>query len=207
MRCIEKSSGRKGPPNVLIYEVWRRDLRSHRETDQRDGGIIGHSGVEACQRVRLVSPCLHRNPPRVIIDIAPCRLSHFFVKDSELNGTDTIIRQLEQLASSIDRALTALRGITNQDSGAVAATSAGVVQRKRRRMSAAARKRIGDAARRRWAAMHAAQGSAKPATVKRRKRRLSPEGRQRIVEATKRRWAAKRAADAAAQAKRARKTA
>jgi hypothetical protein len=124
-----------------------------------------------------------------------------------LNGTDTIIRQLEQLASGIDRALTALRGITDQDGRVVAATPSGVVQRKRRRMSAAARKRIGDAARKRWAAVRAAQGSAKPATVKRRRRRLTSEGRQRVIEATKRRWALKRAADAAALGKRARKTA
>ena len=116
-----------------------------------------------------------------------------FGKDSPLNGTDNIIRQLEQLASRIDRALTVLRGVTNQDSGAVAATSSGAApQRKRRRMSAAARKRIGAAARRRWAAIRAVQESDKPATVKRRKHRLSPEGRQRIIEAAKRRWAAKR---------------
>jgi hypothetical protein len=66
-------------------------------------------------------------------------------------------------------------------------------------MSATARKRIRDAARKRWAAVRASQGSAKPATVKRRKRRLTPEGRQRFIEATKRRWAAKRAANAAAR--------
>ena len=120
------------------------------------------------------------------------QFSLFFAEDSQLNGTETIIRQLERLASGIDRALAALRGITNQGSVALTATSAGVLQRKRRRMSAAARKRIGDAARRRWAAVRAAQGAAKLATVKRRKGHLSPEGRQRIIEAAKRRWAAKR---------------
>ena len=118
-----------------------------------------------------------------------------------MNGTDNIIRQLEQLASGIDRALAALRGVANQGGSAVAATSLGVVRRKPRRMSAAARKRIGDAARKRWAALRAAQGTDKPATVKRRKRHLSPEGRRRIIEATKRRWAAKRAADAALAAR------
>ena len=91
--------------------------------------------------------------------------------------------------------------VANQGGSAVAATSLGVVRRKPRRMSAAARKRIGDAARKRWAALRAAQGTDKPATVKRRKRHLSPEGRRRIIEATKRRWAAKRAADAALAAR------
>ena len=114
-----------------------------------------------------------------------------------MNQTASIIRQLEQLASGIDRALAALRSITNQDRSAAAATLVGAPQRKRHRMSAAGRKRVGDAARKRWAAFHAAQRAAKPATVKRRKRRLSPEGRRRIIEATKRRWAAVRAANAA----------
>ena len=109
-----------------------------------------------------------------------------------MNGTDTIIRQLEHLASGIDRALAALRSLTNQGGAAITATPSGAPQRKRRRMSAPARKRIGDAARRRWAAVRAAQGAAKLATVKRRKGHLSPEGRQRIIEAAKRRWAAKR---------------
>ncbi len=69
----------------------------------------------------------------------------------------------------------------------------------KRRLSAAGRKRIAEAARKRWAALHASQNTAtKPATKRARKRRLSPEGRKRIADAAKRRWAAKRAADAAA---------
>jgi hypothetical protein len=115
------------------------------------------------------------------------QFSLFFAEDSQLNGTDTIIRQLEKLASGIDYALAALRSLTNQDTGAVAATSAGVVQRKRRRMSAAARKRIGDATRKRWAALRAARGLPAPATTKRRKYRLSSEGRKRIIDAARRR--------------------
>ena len=57
-------------------------------------------------------------------------------------------------------------------------------------------KRLADAARRRWAAMRAAEKTAKLAVAKRRKRRLTPEGRRRIIAATKRRWAAVRAANA-----------
>jgi hypothetical protein len=58
----------------------------------------------------------------------------------------------------------------------------------RRTMSPAARKRIADAMRKRWAAVKkgAAPKTAPPAP-KRAKRRLSPEGRQRIIEATKKR--------------------
>jgi hypothetical protein len=65
----------------------------------------------------------------------------------------------------------------------------------RRAMSAAARKRISDAQRKRWAAeKKGAATKAAAAAPKKAKRRLSPEGRRRIIEATKKRWAAVRAA-------------
>ena len=74
---------------------------------------------------------------------------------------------------------------------------------KRRALSAAARRRIGAAQRKRWAAFHAAQGptaKAVPARAAKRagKRRLSAEGRRRIAEAAKKRWSAIRAAKAVA---------
>jgi hypothetical protein len=59
---------------------------------------------------------------------------------------------------------------------------------KRRKMSAAARKRIADAQRKRWAESKGTPEPAKP------KRQLSAAGRKAISEATKKRWAAKRAA-------------
>ena len=62
-----------------------------------------------------------------------------------------------------------------------------------RTMSAAARKRIAAAQKKRWAEFHRSKGV--PAPVK--KRNLSAAGRQRIVEATKKRWAAVRAQKAA----------
>ena len=65
--------------------------------------------------------------------------------------------------------------------------------RRRRKMSAAARKRIAEAQRKRWAAMR--KGSGQPTTVEsaKPKRRISAAGRKRIIEATKKRWAAYRA--------------
>lgn len=70
--------------------------------------------------------------------------------------------------------------------------------RKRRKMSPAARKRIADAQKKRWAAVRKESG---PATVTKKeapkaKRRLSAAGRKKIIEATKKRWAAVRAAAA-----------
>jgi hypothetical protein len=62
--------------------------------------------------------------------------------------------------------------------------------RKRRKMSAAGRKAIAEAQRKRWAAKAASQ----PQTPAKPKRRLSAAGRAAIIAATKKRWAAKRAA-------------
>jgi hypothetical protein len=79
---------------------------------------------------------------------------------------------------------------TEEDSGAQPAN------RKRTR-SAAARKRIAEAQRKRWQAFHKKSGQ--PATAQKpaapaRKRKLSAAGRRAISEASKKRWSAVRAA-------------
>jgi hypothetical protein len=59
----------------------------------------------------------------------------------------------------------------------------------RRKMPAAARRRIAEAARKRWEAFRAAKAQAqKPA--ERPKRKMSAAGRKAIIEATRKRWAA-----------------
>ena len=102
---------------------------------------------------------------------------------------ENVISQLERQRSAIDRAISALRdiGASNSVLSAAAAGSTRLGKRRKRHMSAEGRKRIAEAARKRWAQIRA--GKATP-----RKRRLSAEGRKRIIEATKRRWAAVRAA-------------
>src|ERR1039458_1930417 len=62
--------------------------------------------------------------------------------------------------------------------------------RKRRKMSAAARKRIGDAQRKRWAESQKATEPPAPLAAPKPKRKLSKAGRAAIVAATKNRWAA-----------------
>ena len=64
---------------------------------------------------------------------------------------------------------------------------------KRRKMSAAARKRIGDAQRKRWAASKKAAEPSAPEAAPKAKRKLSAAGRRAIIAATKKRWALKRA--------------
>ena len=71
--------------------------------------------------------------------------------------------------------------------------------RKRRKMSAAGRKRIAEAQRKRWAEAKKQSGATPQASkpeAQKPKRKLSAAGRKRIIEATKKRWALVRAAAA-----------
>ena len=109
-----------------------------------------------------------------------------------MNEFANTIRQLERIRASIDRALSALRSGQSAD-GQQSTTAQHPRKRRKHRMSAEGRRRIAEAARRRWAAIRKAAGTGSAAAAKPRKRRLSPEARQKMAEAAKRRWAAKRA--------------
>jgi hypothetical protein len=88
---------------------------------------------------------------------------------AEITG---IIRDLEQQRNAIDTALSALRELANsvaKTSNAGIGTTPGDAPRKRQ-MSAAGRKRIAEATRRRWAEKRAAQN---PAALRRTSRRLN----------------------------------
>lgn len=65
--------------------------------------------------------------------------------------------------------------------------------RKRKKFSAAARRRMREAQQHRWAAVRGETKAAPTTTSPKRKRRLSAAGRKAIIAATKRRWALKRA--------------
>jgi len=131
-------------------------------------------------------------------------------EEFSLKDIESIISELEQQRSAIDRAISALREIT----GTRVSGSATASQRKehapskKRAISPAGRRKLAVAMRRRWAAKRLAERKTAPvkksgsgrngSTAKNpatKKRHLSPEGRRRIIEATKRRWAAKRAAE------------
>ena len=88
----------------------------------------------------------------------------------------------------IDEQIAQARQLLN-GSQPVAASTPEPQKRARRKMSATARKRIGDAQRKRWAT---AKRGAKTATAMP-KRRLSAAGKAAIVAALKKRWAAKKA--------------
>ena len=99
------------------------------------------------------------------------------------------IQGFEAQKQHLDAQITELRAMLNgQQPSAEGAPRKGT----RRKMSAAGRKRIAEAQRKRWAA---AKGASEPATSQppKRKRRLSAAGRAAIVAALKKRWAQKRA--------------
>jgi len=119
------------------------------------------------------------------------------------NSLTGIIEQLEQRKSAIERALAALREVDAPASAHVKPTvSLEATTDKRKKFSAAARKRMALAQKARWAKI---KGENKPSSApaepsSKPKRRISPEGMKRIIAATKKRWRLQRAAAKAASA-------
>jgi hypothetical protein len=100
------------------------------------------------------------------------------------------IEGLEAQKSRIDTRIAEIRQILRH--GRLEPAAPPELPKRRRKMSAAARKRIGDAQRKRWAeAKWESEPPAQPATSEtpKAKRTLSAAGRKRIIEATKKRWA------------------
>jgi hypothetical protein len=116
-----------------------------------------------------------------------------------IEGFEAQRKRLDTRIAEIRQQLT---GIPMEEEAAEDGPEATDGRRKRRKMSPAARKRIADAQKKRWAAVRkesapvakkAAKTAAKTEAPKA-KRRLSAAGRKRIIDATKKRWAAVRAA-------------
>jgi hypothetical protein len=104
---------------------------------------------------------------------------------------DAAIEGFETQKRRIDEQIAQVRQLQNGDQPVAASTSE-LQQHPRPRISAAARKRMAEGQRKRWAAVKhvteaAARSTAKP------KRTLSAAGRAAIVAALKKRWAAKNA--------------
>jgi hypothetical protein len=110
--------------------------------------------------------------------------------------TDILNAALENLTSKrrqIDEQIAEVRRLLGATTDGTSATPEAAARKGR--MSAAGRRAIAEAQRRRWAEKKAAaQPTAVPAETKKPKRKLSAAGRRAIVAALKKRWAAKRAA-------------
>ena len=132
-------------------------------------------------------------------------------------GVSEILATIDQEIAQLQQARALLSGsavpVAKKKAGRPRKTAAAVIpaakpaKLKKRKLSPEGRKRIAEAAKKRWAAQKASAASpkktkvaakkaaaAKPATKK--KRIISPEGRKRIAEAVKKRWEAQKAATA-----------
>ena len=103
---------------------------------------------------------------------------------------------MEAQKEKLDAKIAELRAWPTGGPAEPAAAPEPATPQKRRKMSAAARKRIGDAQRKRWAESKKAPGSSAQEAAPKKKRKLSRAGRAAIVAATKKRWDAVRAAKA-----------
>jgi hypothetical protein len=116
------------------------------------------------------------------------------------------IEGFESQKRRIDSRIDELRQLLGGDRTEPAATS-GAPARKRK-VSAAGRRKMAAAQKARWAKIRAeAEPASSPAAAKPEKRKLSAAGRKAISEATKKRWAMKRAEAQKAQSTVARKAA
>ena len=97
----------------------------------------------------------------------------------------------EEQRRRLDAQIVELRALLSQSADG-STSSPKPTGRKRHRMSAAGRKAIAEAQRKRWAAKK--ENPAAPKAAKKPKRKLSAAGRAAIVAALKKRWAAKKAA-------------
>jgi hypothetical protein len=105
----------------------------------------------------------------------------------------------------IDGKIAELRAMLPGGSPESAATSE--VPATKRKVSAAARRRMAIAQKKRWAAIKGGAEPTAPEKAPKAKRKMSKEGLARIVAATKKRWAAVRAAKAQQEKAAAKKTA
>jgi hypothetical protein len=113
---------------------------------------------------------------------------------------DAAIQGFEEQKRQIDTKVAELRAMLPGDSVEPAATPE-APKRTRRKMSAAGRKAIAEAQRKRWADSKKAAASSAPEAAPKKKRKLSKAGRAAIVAATKKRWEAVHKAQNAAAKK------
>jgi hypothetical protein len=106
---------------------------------------------------------------------------------------------LQSQLSKIDEAMSGIRSRLGIRSPRRPVTSTDGIEtiRTKRKMTAAARKRISEATRKRWMAFRKAKAQAEAPAAKP-KRKMSAVGRARIIAATKKRWAAIHKAQTAA---------
>lgn len=99
--------------------------------------------------------------------------NYLVVTGDRVNDIKRIISDLEQQRSSIDRAISALREVSGMGESRPAAQTQSATKSapRKRRLSEEGRRRIAEAARKRWAAQKAATGGTPSASPKKRGRK------------------------------------
>ncbi len=114
------------------------------------------------------------------------------VLEAALEGLEAQRRRIDEQIRQV-RAMVGVRGPGRpaKAGDSSAATSVTQPPNKRHAMSAAARRRIAEAQKKRWAEFREAKGPAQASagTPNQPKRRISAAGRKRIAEAARKRWA------------------
>ena len=115
--------------------------------------------------------------------------------EAALFGLERQRSETEEKMAELRRQLDDRAGRPARSTAAVNAAAPTVP--KKRTMSAAGRRRLAAAQRKRWGAIKRAEATPKPGPAPK-KRRISTAGRKRMIAATKKRWAESRAKKAAA---------
>src|ERR1700722_7109032 len=123
----------------------------------------------------------HMPTPKLTTEIITAAIDGFEARKKRIDGQIAELRAL----------------LTGQRAESVAASAP--PKRGRRKMSAAGRKAIAEAQRKRWATSKKTSGSGAPSVVPKPRRKMSAAARKAIGAATKKRWALKRAEAAKAK--------
>jgi hypothetical protein len=137
----------------------------------RNGTIRSRTGCVKCDNLNSYDKDM---PPKLTPEIIHAAILGY---EEQKRHIDLEISELRAM----------LAGHTTETASAEAPTH------QRRKMSAAGRKAIAEAQRKRWAAL---KKTSAPEAAPKPKRKLSAAGRKAIIAATKKRWALKKAEDA-----------
>ena len=124
---------------------------------------------------------------------------HTVAKSRTREGQVDLNKIVNELKSERDRLGRAIAALANEVGGAVRARIAAVPGKRSKGITAAGRKRLSLAMKRRWAERRgkgatAAKAKAKAPAAAPKRRGLTPAGRKKLSEAMKRRWAEKKKA-------------
>ena len=167
------------------WEACSQDKRNIRRRD-----TASSVDCEAATPINQIAATIGYDPA-----VTMCR-AYNVGKDSM--DIQNIVSDLKTERDRLDQAIAALEGVSSSNRRGRPTKGASTIGRRRRHMSAAARKRISAAMKQRWAQRKrkSAPKQAKPVSKKAVRRPMSPAARKKLSALMKARWAAKKKASA-----------